>query len=716
MQDNELKQLEKIRIAKASKEAKAKALSAAMDAFDEENSAIAKNNQKNSQGFSDSFRPIDNIKQNIWSTIMKKQLIVGTALAGVLAVLIAPAVLKQTKPFDTERLEENRVIQSDPVKPSEISGRNTGGVTAQGMGQVVDDIKEEAPDIDGFVDAIPENMLEAESIEDDFASIESGDMVESGIIPQQAPQAAAIAPSSNNFQKRSAYDAKVTAERAIAPYPYPMPVPHPGDAPRFVEPQNNDKFSNPDQNPVKKVSQEPVSTISVDVDTASYSYVRRTLNSGRTVHKGSVRVEELINYFDYKYPYPETSTTPFKPTMSIYPTPWNEETKLLHIGIKGYDIVSDAKPRSNLVFLIDVSGSMNSPDKLPLLKNAFRMMVNNLDDNDVVSIVTYAGYVGTALEPTPVSQKEKIFAALENLNSGGSTAGAQGIQQAYNLAERNFDKEGVNRIILATDGDFNVGMSSNEDLKRLIEDKRKSGIFLSILGFGQGNYNDALMQTLAQNGNGNAAYIDNLNEAQKVLVDEASSTLFPIAKDVKIQIEFNPNLVSEYRLIGYETRILQREDFNNDKVDAGDIGSGHTVTAIYEITPKGSKAQMIDDLRYQKPAKVEESTDSNISEDNSNEYAFLKMRYKLPNQDSSSLVQFPVTKDIEFDSVEKTSNEVRFATAVAAFGQKIRNENFIGSFTYDDIINLATGSTGEDKFGRRSEFINLVRLAKSLNN
>ncbi|PIR37219.1 MAG: hypothetical protein COV35_10695 [Alphaproteobacteria bacterium CG11_big_fil_rev_8_21_14_0_20_39_49] len=702
MQDNELKQLEKIRIAKVSKEAKAKALSAAMDAFDEENSAIAKNNQKNPQGFSDSFRPIDNIKQNIWSTIMKKQLIVGTALAGVMAVLIAPAVLKQTTPFDTEKSDKQEITQSKDITQQ--------GVDAQGMGQIVDNIKV------GKADSMSDKSTDDEYYENDIASNESIDMVESGIIPQQAPQAAAIAPSNNNFQKRSAYDAKVTAELAIAPYHTAPTIPHPGDAPGFVEPQNNDKFSNPDQNPVKKVSQEPVSTISVDVDTASYSYVRRTLNSGRTVHKGSVRVEEMINYFDYKYPYPETSTTPFRPTMSIYPTPWNEETKLLHIGIKGYDIVSDAKPRSNLVFLIDVSGSMNSPDKLPLLKNAFRMMVNNLDDNDVVSIVTYAGYVGTALEPTPVSQKEKIFAALENLNSGGSTAGAQGIQQAYSLAERNFDKEGVNRIILATDGDFNVGMRSDEDLKKLIEDKRKSGVFLSILGFGQGNYNDALMQTLAQNGNGNAAYIDNLNEAQKVLVEEASSTLFPIAKDVKIQIEFNPSLVSEYRLIGYETRILQREDFNNDKVDAGDIGSGHTVTAIYEITPKGSKAQMIDDLRYQKPAKVEASADSDISEDNANEYAFLKMRYKLPNQDSSTLVQIPVTKDMEFQSIDNTSTEVRFATAVAAFGQKIRNETFIGSLTYDDIINLATGSTGEDKFGRRSEFINLVRLAKSLNN
>ncbi|MBU3915803.1 VWA domain-containing protein, partial [bacterium] len=350
-----------------------------------------------------------------------------------------------------------------------------------------------------------------------------------------------------------------------------------------------DKFEKITPNPIKLTSKEPVSTFSVDVDTASYAFVRKQLNNGVLPQKNAVRVEELINYFTYNYSLPDDKNQPFKPTVAVYQTPWNPDTKLLHIGIKGYDIDPGKKPRSNLVFLLDVSGSMESPDKLPLLRNSFRMLVDSLSPDDTVAIVVYAGAAGTVLEPTKASEKQKILSSLEQLTAGGSTAGGEGIRQAYALAESNFDKEGVNRVILATDGDFNVGIRNTEELKSFIERKRETGIYLSILGFGQGNYNDALMQTLAQNGNGNAAYIDSLNEARKVLVQEASSTLFTIAKDVKIQIEFNPAMVAEYRLIGYETRMLKREDFNNDKVDAGEIGSGHSVTAIYEITPPESK-------------------------------------------------------------------------------------------------------------------------------
>jgi Ca-activated chloride channel family protein len=311
------------------------------------------------------------------------------------------------------------------------------------------------------------------------------------------------------------------------------------------------------------------------------------------------------------------------------------------------------------------------------------------------------------LEPTKVSERSKILNALDNLNSGGSTAGARGIKQAYALAEENFDKNGVNRIILATDGDFNVGITNREELKGFIERKRESGIFLSVLGFGRGNYNDALMQTLAQNGNGNAAYIDTLNEARKVLVDEASSTLFPIAKDVKIQIEFNPKTVAEYRLIGYETRMLKREDFNNDKVDAGDIGSGHTVTAIYEITPVGSENQLIDDLRYQQKEEKE------VFPADATEYAFLKLRYKLPAENRSKLIEMPIDKTLEKESISSTSTDIRFAASVAAFGQLLRGDSYIGDFSYDDVINLAKDARGDDAFGYRSEFLNLVRLAKS---
>jgi len=470
--------------------------------------------------------------------------------------------------------------------------------------------------------------------------------------------------------------------------------------------EGGDQFENVTPNPVKKVSEEPLSTFSVDVDTTSYAFVRRSLNDGLLPQKDAVRIEELINYFNYDYPLPESAEHPFEPSVVVYPTPWNKHTKLLHIGIKGYDIIPAEKPKSNLVFLLDVSGSMDSPDKLPLLKNAFRLMVQNLQPEDTISIVTYAGSAGTVLEPTKVKEKSKILSALERLQSGGSTAGAQGIKQAYALAEQSFDKNGVNRIILATDGDFNVGITNREELKGFVERKRESGIFLSVLGFGQGNYNDALMQALAQNGNGNAAYIDTLNEARKVLVDEASSMLFPIAKDVKIQIEFNPGTVAEYRLIGYETRMLAREDFKDDKVDAGDIGSGHTVTAIYEITLVGSKAQLIDDLRYQEEEEKKAASDSD-------EYAFLKLRYKAPEESDSKLIEMPIGRELERGNISEASEDIRFAASAAAFGQILKGNSYVGDFSYDDVIALAKDARGDDEFGYRSEFLNLVRLAKS---
>ncbi len=469
-----------------------------------------------------------------------------------------------------------------------------------------------------------------------------------------------------------------------------------------------DRFQSVEQNPVKRVAEDPVSTFSIDVDTASYAFVRRQLNSGVLPQKAAVRVEELINYFDYAYPLPESRERPFAASVAVTPSPWKEGNKLIHIGIKGYDLESAAKPRSNLVFLLDVSGSMNAPDKLPLLVNSFKLLLDTLGPEDKVAIVVYAGAAGTVLEPTKVAEKGKILAALEQLKAGGSTAGAEGVRQAYALAEANLDPEAVNRVILATDGDFNVGITDREELKSFIERKRKSGIFLSVLGFGQGNLNDHLMQTLAQNGNGVAAYIDTLNEARKVLVEEATSTLFPIAKDVKIQVEFNPDTVSEYRLIGYETRALAREDFANDKVDAGDIGAGHTVTAIYEITPKGSGNELIGQSRYASGGAKSET-------EFGNEYAFLKIRYKLPDGDRSTLVTAPITLEQEaaVDAAGVRSREARFATAVAAFGQLLKGGKYTGAYGYDQVIELAQGAKGEDRFGYRAEFINLVRLAKS---
>ena len=368
--------------------------------------------------------------------------------------------------------------------------------------------------------------------------------------------------------------------------------------------EGRDKFEKFDVNPVKQVADEPVSTFSADVDTASYSFVRRQLNAGRLPQKDSVRVEEMINYFDYAWPAANSAKAPFKPTVVVSDSPWGKGRKLVHIGIKGYEISRDDAPGANLVLLLDVSGSMDSPDKLPLAVQSMELLLSSLKPTDTVGIVVYAGAAGTVLEPTPVKDKQKILAALRDLRPGGSTAGAEGIERAYQLAEAHFRKGGVNRILLATDGDFNVGIASTNELKGFVERKREKGIFLSVLGFGQGNYRDELAQALAQNGNGVAAYIDTLGEAQKVLVQEAGASLFTIAKDVKLQVEFNPATVAEYRLVGYETRALKREDFNNDAVDAGDVGSGHTVTAIYEITPVGSEARMVDPSRYEKNAEA----------------------------------------------------------------------------------------------------------------
>jgi len=470
-----------------------------------------------------------------------------------------------------------------------------------------------------------------------------------------------------------------------------------------------DRFETLTPNPVKVVREEPVSTFSVDVDTAAYAFVRRELNNGALPQKNAVRIEELINYFSYDYPLPKDRSVPFKATASVFPTPWNPATRLLHIGIKGFDITPDREPKANLVFLIDVSGSMNSPDKLPLLKNAFRMLVETLDPKDSVAVVVYAGAAGTVLEPTPVKEKGKILAVLDRLTAGGSTAGGDAIRQAYALAAANFDPKGVNRVILATDGDFNVGIRDPEELKGFVERKRQTGVFLTVLGFGRGNYNDALMQKLAQNGNGVAATIDTLNEARKVLVDEAHASLFTIAKDVKIQVEFNPAAVVEYRLIGYETRILRREDFNNDRVDAGDIGAGHSVTAIYEITPAGSSGRLIDDLRYgSRPA-----AGGDRAAEKNGEVAFLKIRYKLPNAEESRLITTPVDRDREYPSLDRVPEDARFATAVAAFGQILRGDSYVRNFGYTDVIALAEAARGKDRFGYRAEFLNLVRLAQT---
>jgi Ca-activated chloride channel homolog len=473
-------------------------------------------------------------------------------------------------------------------------------------------------------------------------------------------------------------------------------------APGYQE-VGRDRFETVDNNPIKRVSAEPVSTFSIDVDTASYSFVRRQLNAGVLPQKAAVRLEEMVNYFPYAYPLPKDRSQPFSTTVTVLDSPWKAGNKLVHIGIQGYEL-QGAQPRANIVFLVDVSGSMRSPDKLPLVKQSMALLLDRLQPQDSVAIVVYAGAAGTVLEPTPVKDKQKILTALNRLQAGGSTAGAAGIQLAYQLAESQFIKDGVNRIVLATDGDFNVGISDTQELKGFVERKRQSGVFLSVLGFGAGNYHDALMQALAQNGNGVAAYIDTLGEAQKVLADEATSTLFPIAKDVKIQVEFNPATVSEYRLLGYETRMLAEEDFKNDAVDAGDIGAGHSVTAIYEITPAGSDSAAFAGTRYgDKPA----------TRGKSDEFGYLKLRYKLPNEDSSHLISQPIGTQAQ--ATPEVLREARFATAVAGFAQLLEGSKYVGKWNYSDALKLAQSNRGDDPFGYRAEFIQLIRKAEVAN-
>lgn len=480
------------------------------------------------------------------------------------------------------------------------------------------------------------------------------------------------------------------------------------NAPSYsIAPQevNTEKYPDAKPNTVKVAKEEPVSTFSVDVDTASYGNVRRYLNDGILPPGDAVRVEEMINYFDYSYALPQSKQQPFAPTVKVYDTPWNEGTQLLHIGIKGYDIVPSERPKSNLVFLIDVSGSMQEDNKLPLAKKAMRLLVEQMGEGDTISMVVYAGSAGTVLEPTKGSDKRKILAAIDQLEAGGSTAGGEGIRQAYALAKQSLIKDGVNRVILASDGDFNVGITDPNALEDFVARERETGVSLTILGFGGGNYNDLMMQKLAQAGNGNAAYIDTLNEARKVLVDEMSSTLFTIAKDVKIQVEFNPQQVSEYRLIGYETRMLERTDFNNDKVDAGDIGSGHSVTALYEIVPVGSKARLSDPLRYGEPAQA-------TGNGKSDELAFLRIRYKLPEETASKLIERPIGQGdkTEFSALPE---DLRFASAVASFGQLLTTSPYVKNFGYDQVIDIAQNAKGKDEFGYRAEFIQLARLAKT---
>jgi Ca-activated chloride channel family protein len=472
---------------------------------------------------------------------------------------------------------------------------------------------------------------------------------------------------------------------------------------------NREQYDRIVENDFQLVQAKPLSTFSIDVDSASYSNTRRFINNGQLPPKDAVRIEEFINYFTYDYPNPQ-GDRPFSMVTEISEAPWNRAHKLVHIGLQGKRLDTENLPSSNLVFLLDVSGSMNSPNKLPLLKSAFQLLLDELGEGDRVAIVVYAGAAGVALPSTPATEQETILEALNTLSASGTTAGGEGIKRAYKVARENFIESGNNRVILATDGDFNVGVSSDAALVRLIEQKRKQGIFLTVLGFGTGNLQDAKMEKLADKGNGNYAYIDSILEAKKVLVKEIGATLLTIAKDVKIQVEFNPAKVAAYRLIGYENRQLQAQDFSDDTKDAGELGAGHSVTALYEVIPVGANTNMelpsVDELEYQQ-------TEIDASAYETNELMQVKLRYKQPDASESQLMVQPVVDaGVRLDT---TSENFRFSAAVAGFGMLLRDSKYKGDMTFEKVLELAQESQGEDANGYRAEFLQLVESSRLLN-
>lgn len=518
------------------------------------------------------------------------------------------------------------------------------------------------------------------------------------VLNQPAPELReqARADLSGSQAKRAAY----SAETRQLPMPASAPMADalaPGyrDVPR-------EQYQHLADNPIHAVASEPVSTFSIDVDTGSYANVRRFLNGGQLPPADAVRLEELVNYFPYRYPLPE-GDVPFGIGIELAQTPWNPQTRLLRVAIKASDSSVEQLPPANLVFLVDVSGSMDRREGLPMVQGTLKLLVDQLRPQDRVSLVTYAGEARVVLGSTPGSEKAKIRAAIEQLSAGGSTAGESGIQLAYAEAQKGLMADGINRILLATDGDFNVGISDFESLKQLAAQKRKGGVSLTTLGFGVDNYNERLMEQLADAGDGNYAYIDNLREARKVLVDQLGSTLSVVARDVKLQLEFNPAEVSEYRLLGYENRALRREDFSNDKVDAGEIGAGHSVTALYEIVPAGANG-WLEPLRYQPAAKAGGKA---------GELAWLRVRYKAPGAEQSRLLERPIPVG-KVTSLDQASEDLRFAAAVAAFAQQLKGGQYTGEFGLADSARLARAARGDDRFGLRGEFVQLVELAQSL--
>lgn len=508
--------------------------------------------------------------------------------------------------------------------------------------------------------------------------------------------------------------ARMSAESGTAP---PMSTVHAGPEPPPVH--NTEEFDHIEENDFVDASREPLSTFSVDVDTASYSIVRRFLNDGRLPPPGAVRIEELVNYFRYAYPAPN-GEHPFSVTADVTTCPWHPEHRLVRIGLQGREVKNYERGRANLVFLLDVSGSMAAPNKLPLVKQAMRMLLDQLDPEDRVAVVTYAGSAGVALESTPARERGRIERVFESLGAGGSTAGAGGIEAAYDVASANFVEGGVNRVVLCTDGDFNVGITDQSQLVRLIERKADSGVFLSVLGFGSGNYKDSTMEKLADHGNGNYGYVDTRNEARKMLVEQVGGTLVTIAKDVKIQVDFNPARVQSYRLLGYENRLLAAEDFLDDEKDAGEIGAGHRVTALYEIVPPGvpSPAGDVRPSKYaadnadEGPTGEDPIADGASGDDASTELLTVRLRYKQPDGNESTGFDHPVQDEVT--PFADAPEDARFAAAVASFGMLLRDSKYSGTGSFDQTSRIARGSLGEDPWGYRSEFVELVERAGQL--
>ena len=658
--------------------------------------------------------PLNGVRRMFHYLTSRPALAATTSVAALLigvAVILPVADLRigspNLVPVAPEETPAAKKAEPEASPPSETAaapatGSEAGGEAASSVATAEPLVEASDPELEGVPAGRTMDEVTAEAFED------TGEIVAPNLaLPEAEPvaplaeaptamveEAAPVARESEAMGADSELRLRAQAPAmdgmgyVAAPAPDALPAPDP----------NTETYSNEAPNPVKVTAEEPVSTFSIDVDTASYAVVRSSLTGGYLPTPDQVRIEEMVNYFPYAYAAPEGDAA-FASTIAVMPTPWNPGTRLVTIGIQGALPEVAARPPLNLVFLIDTSGSMEDANKLPLLKQSLSLMLAELRPEDQVSIVTYAGSAGMVLPPTAAGDRAAILASLDNLAAGGSTAGAEGLELAYQFAEGMKAEGEVTRILLATDGDFNVGVSDPEGLEAYVAKKRETGTYLSVLGFGRGNLDDAVMQSLAQNGNGTAAYIDTLSEAQKVLVDQLTGALFPIADDVKIQVEWNPSQVAEYRLIGYETRALRREDFNNDAVDAGEIGAGTQVTAIYEVTAPGSDALLNDPLRYGSAA---------ASGDATGELGFLRLRWKAPGADTSTLVETPIT------GTEAASAETRFAAAIAGFGQLLQGSVYLGDWGWDQAIELAVQNRGEDPFGYRIEAVNLMRLAQSL--